>query len=238
MTNIEVKNLVKYFGQDENEVFTVDDVSFKVAQGEFICIMGPSGGGKSTILRIIAGLEKYDNGKITGMPKEKGFVFQNFALFPWMSVKDNIGFGLKMMGLSKEQIDQRVEELIKKMGLEGFEKAHPKELSGGMRQRVGIARALAINPEVLMLDEPFSSLDEIIALRLREELLKIWEETHKTVIMVTHSAEEAAFLADKVIILSKRLARIVGIVENSLARPRNVRSKQFFRLVDKISDLL
>jgi len=238
VTNIKVKNLVKYFSYGRQKVLVVDNVSFEVKKGEFVCLMGPSGSGKSTLLRILAGLEEFDRGEITNLPPKIGFVFQNFALFPWLNVKQNIGFGLKMEGVDKAKRDQKVANLIHKMGLEGFEKAHPKELSGGMRQRVGIARALATNPQVLMLDEPFSSLDEIIALKLRQDLLKIWHETGKTIIMITHLAEEAVFLAQKIIVFSERPARIIAKIDNWLSYPRNPRSQQFYNLVDKITDLL
>lgn len=219
----------------ENTV--LEDVSFSVRPGEFVCIVGASGG-KSTLLRILASLQKQTEGKILNMPDEVGFVFQNFALFPWLNVRDNVGFGIRMKGISKSQLHSRVHEEIARIGLDGFENVHPKELSGGMRQRVGIARALAVHPEVLLLDEPFSALDEITTKGLRKDLQRIHRETKKTIIMVTHLVEEAVELADTIIVMSPRPGRIRKIITNPLPRPRNLRSKEFFRLTDEVEVLL
>ncbi len=236
--NIQARKISKWFIEDGRKFRVLEDVSFDIQPGQFICIVGSSGGGKSTLLRILAGLEKQNEGQILNMPRELGFVFQNFALFPWLTVSDNISFGLRMSGLEKNQIKARVREEVKRIGLEGFENTHPKELSGGMKQRVGIARALAIEPQILLLDEPFSALDEITAKNLRLDLLQIWEQTHKTIVMVTHLVEEAIQLADVIIVMSPRPGKVHKIIQNKIARPRNTRSKEFFKLVDEIEELL
>jgi ABC-type nitrate/sulfonate/bicarbonate transport system ATPase subunit len=224
---------------DTGEIFNVlEDISFDIAPGEFVCIVGSSGGGKSTLLRILAGLQKQTAGKIINMPEELGFVFQNFALFPWLDVSDNISFGLRMRGLGKQQIAQRVHEEVARIGLQGFEKSHPKELSGGMKQRVGIARALAVHPKVLLLDEPFSALDEITAKGLRRDLLRIHRQTKGTIIMVTHLVEEAVELADRIIVMSPRPGKVKEILTNNLLHPRNLRSHAAFKLIDDIEALL
>lgn len=235
---IEVKNLTKYFHNGDVRFTAIEKVSFTIQMGEFVCLMGVSGSGKSTILKILAGLESASAGTVSGMPATIGYVFQNFALFPWLDVEANIGFGLKMMGAHPNQIKKRVAQEIKRIGLVGFEKSHPKELSGGMKQRVGIARALAINPDILLLDEPFSALDESTATSLRNDLLNIWHETGRTIIMVTHLAEEATTLADRVVVLKSGPGRVSGEVKNNLARPRPQRSKAFFSMVDHLTSLL
>lgn len=235
---IQVRRISQIYSESGDKLKVLDDISFDVVPGEFICIVGSSGGGKSTLLRILAGLQKQTEGKIINMPDQVGFVFQNFALFPWLNVENNVSFGLRMQGLSKNQIRKRVHEEIQRIGLEGFETSHPKELSGGMKQRVGIARALAVHPKVLLLDEPFSALDEITAKGLRHDLLRIHKQTKETVIMVTHLVEEAVELADRIIVMSPRPGRVRKIIQNNMSRPRNTRSNEFFKLVDEIEDLL
>ncbi len=234
----QVRKISKWYIEDGKKFRVLEDVSFDIKPESFVCIVGSSGGGKSTLLRILAGLEKQNEGQILNMPIQLGFVFQDFALFPWLTVSDNIGFGLRMSGLEKNQIKTRVREEVKRMGLEGFENTHSKDLSGGMKQRVGIARALAVEPNVLLLDEPFSALDEITAKNLRLDLLQIWDQTHKTIVMVTHLVEEAVQLADVIIVLSPRPGKIHKIIQNKLSRPRNTRSREFFKLVDEIEELL
>lgn len=235
---IVVSHIQKSFDEGKVAVNALSDISFTAEAGKFTCLMGSSGSGKSTLLRILAGVETADGGTVTGMPPAIGFVFQNFGLFPWLSVEENIGFGLKMRGESEATIKRAVNHQVNALGLHGFEKTLPKKLSGGMRQRVGIGRALAIEPDVLLLDEPFSALDELTAKALREDLLKIWSQTHKTIIMVTHLAEEATYLADKVVVFSKRPAKVVASIDNNLSRPRNLRHAAAFKLVDKITGYL
>lgn len=234
---IEVKNISKVFGQNGMSHEVLRKISFDIQVGEFVCIVGSSGAGKSTLLKILSSIEKPTYGEIHGMPDKISFVFQNFALFPWLDVSQNIGFGLKMAGIKPQTIKKIVREQIDIIGLAGFETAHPKELSGGMRQRVGIARAMAVEPKLLMLDEPFSSLDEITAKKLRTDLLGIWqaEITAKTVLMVTHLIEEAVELADRIIVMGHDPGTINKVINNPLPRPRNMRSKAAFDLIDEIT---
>lgn len=237
---IVIDNINKTFTQNgvNNEV--LHNINLRVNPGEFVCIVGASGGGKSTLLKVLTGLEKPTSGSISGMPKKVGFVFQNFALFPWLDVAQNVGFGLKMQGQKPDMVSHIAHREIERMGLGGFANAHPKELSGGMKQRVGIARALAISPDVLLLDEPFSSLDEITAQTLRKDLLKIWqsEKPSKTIIMVTHLIEEAVELADTIVVMDHNPGRIKKVIQNNLNRPRNLRSAAAYRIIDHITDLI
>lgn len=230
----------------ENEPFeVVKNVSFEVGNGEFVALVGPSGCGKSTLIRIMIGLEKADSGQVEfdGKNLKAGdgiaaMIFQHFALFPWMSTYGNIEFGLKMQGVDKQKRKKIVDELIDEVGLAGFANKHPKELSGGMRQRVGIARALAISPKLLLCDEPFSALDAFTADNLRTDLLSIWKRRKMTVVLVTHLVEEAAEMADKVIVFTPRPGKVERLVENKLPRPRNKRSKPFFEMADELLALV
>ncbi len=210
------------------------NISIDVYPGEFVSIIGPSGCGKSTFLKILTNLIKSKKGSIVSESKEPSMVFQNFALFPWLTVKENIEFGLKMKGVSKAERSKTALEKIKEVELSGFENKYPSELSGGMKQRVGIARALAVSPDLLFMDEPFSSLDALTAERLRTDLLGIWLKYKMTIIMVTHLVEEAIELSDRVIIFSQRPASVKNIVEVKIQRPRDKRSKEYYDLVDEI----
>lgn len=231
---IKLSNISKTFWTAEGTTLALTNVNLEVNSGEFVCLVGPSGCGKSTILRIITGLEKASTGDIK-TEGEPSMVFQQFALFPWLTVAENIAFPLKMQG---KPAHKKVTELISEMGLKGFEDKHPKELSGGMKQRVGIARALATDPQVLLLDEPFSALDTFTAKTLRQELLKVWRARKMTVLMVTHLVEESVELADKIAVMSARPGTILQTLDNKLDRPRNVRSREFFKLVDTINALI
>ena len=236
---LSTKNVDKSFKVDSSKQRVLDDISVDIKPGEFVCFVGPSGCGKSTLLRLISGLMKPDSGEVTMKSKTKlAFVFQNFGLFPWLTVEQNIGFGLKMNGESKEKIDKEVKEQIAQMCLQGFETKHSKELSGGMKQRVGIARALSVKPDILLLDEPFSALDTFTAENLRQDLLSIWQKQQLTVIMVSHLVEEAVELSDRVVVFSAKPGRIKKEVKINLDRPRNKRSTQFFNYVDEISELV
>jgi NitT/TauT family transport system ATP-binding protein len=237
---LKVTNLSKTFALEGKKSFTAyKDINLEVIDKELLCVIGPSGCGKSSMLRDIAGLTKPTTGTIEWDQTPKlGFVFQNFALFPYLTVKENIEFGLKMEGVSKSEREKKSKELIEEVGLIGFADKHPKELSGGMKQRVGIARALAIDPNVLLLDEPFSALDEFTAETLRALLLKLWQSRQITVIMVTHLIREALELSDRIVVMTPRPGTIETTLENKLERPRNLRSEHFFKLEDKLRDLI
>jgi len=222
---LEVRGVRKSFG----ELKVLDGIDFTVHNGRFACIVGESGCGKTTLLRIIAGIERPDEGEITynGKPieiQDVGYVFQDDRLLPWMSALDNILFAMRVRGIDDKEIARRYLELV---GLEAFENYYPHQLSGGMRQRIGICRALAVNPKILLMDEPFASLDAQTRNRMQVELLRIWDRDRKTVVFVTHSIDEAVFLADEVIVLSKRPARVIDIVNIRLERPRDRTSQEF-----------
>jgi NitT/TauT family transport system ATP-binding protein len=234
-----LSNISKTYALDKQKVAALHDISFDVKDGEFFCLMGPSGCGKSTLLRIIADLIPQTAGTIKWETSEKiGFVFQNYALLPFLTVYQNIEFPLKMKDVALNKREEKVRELLGEVGLLGFEDKHPQELSGGMKQRVGIARALAADPNVLLLDEPFSSLDEFTADELRNLLLKIWRERKMTIIMVTHLVEEAVLLADRIAVLSAHPGRLKEIVPNHLKRARNPRSSEFYHLEDRLKALI
>jgi NitT/TauT family transport system ATP-binding protein len=227
---ITVENVSKLFPgkRDAEPVLALKDLNMTVNDNEFLTILGPSGCGKTTLLRLIAGLLRWDEGeiKIDGKPvrgpgPERAMVFQSFALLPWMSVRDNVAFGLEIAGVPKDKRLERADELIDTVGLTGFEKRYPMELSGGMQQRVGLARALAVKPKVLLMDEPFGALDEQTRRLLQEELLAIWEKERTTVVFITHSMEEAVLLGDRVVLMSARPGRIEEIVDVPLKRPRS-----------------
>ena len=221
------------------------DVSFDVKDGEFVCLLGPSGCGKTTLLRIIAGLETQTSGEITlnGVPitgpdPKRGMVFQQYSLFPWRTVMDNVTFGLEMQGINKAEARKHVEKYIDLVGLEQFKNSYPYELSGGMQQRAAIARALANEPEVLLMDEPFGALDAQTRNILQDELLKIWEQKHVTILFVTHSVDEAVVLSDRIVVMTARPGRIREIVNVDLPRPRCRTSPEANRLRDRVLKLL
>ena len=205
----------------------LDDVSLQILDSEFLSLIGPSGCGKTTLLRMIAGLVGWDDGRIlvngvevTGPGEERAMVFQDFALLPWADVLTNVAFGLKLRGLSKPEREARARELIELVGLQGFEASLPRQLSGGMQQRVGLARALAVDPQILLLDEPFGALDEISRRVMQDELIRIWEAEKKTAVFVTHAVDEAVFLSDRIAVMSARPGRVTEIIEVDLPRPR------------------
>jgi NitT/TauT family transport system ATP-binding protein len=229
--------------RDLNMRFAAIDVlqhiDLDVAEGEFVCFLGPSGCGKSTLLNIMAGFLKPTSGEVaidgqpvTGPDPRRIFVFQERGVFPWLTVEGNIGFGL--FRLSDEERRKRIAHYVQLVGLSGFERAFPRELSGGMKQRVEVARALAVNPDVLYLDEPFGALDSITRLQMRAELLRIWEAERKTILFVTHDIEESVQLADRVVVLSARPARIRRIVDIDIAHPRDLSSPRYIQLRDSI----
>ncbi len=227
MKNLSLNHLSKtYFDPYAGKhVTAVSDVSLSVNQGEFVAIVGPSGCGKTTILNMIAGFLPVSGGEIlldgqpvSGPGPERGVVFQSFALFPWKTVLDNVGFGPKMRGLPKAECDRIAREYLELAGLANAAERYPNELSGGMQQRVGVVRALANNPEVLLMDEPFASVDAQTRMTLQEELTRIWQERRPTIIFITHDVSEAVFLADRVVVLSKGL--VLKELNIDLPRPR------------------
>ena len=214
-----IEGLKKSYGN----LKVLDGVTFSVVEGEFVCLIGESGCGKTTILKIIAGLERPDEGIVNFKGVNRmGFVFQDERLLHWKTVYGNIEFDLKAMGIKDREVVRRIIEFV---GLKGFEDYYPKQLSGGMRQRVGIARALAVDPDLLLMDEPFASLDARTRERMQEELLRIIKG--KTVVFVTHSIDEAVYLADRIVVLSPRPARVVRTVEINLPKPRDRASQEF-----------
>jgi len=227
------------FRRDGTSTEVLDKISFEAAKGEFLCLLGPSGCGKSTMLNIVAGFLEPTSGDVridgeivVGPDPRRIFVFQERGVFPWLTVEGNVGFGL--FKLSREERERQIAHYIKLVGLQGFEKAYPLELSGGMKQRLEVARALAVNPDMLFLDEPFGALDSITRLIMRVELLRIWEAEKKTIIFVTHDIEEAVQLADRVLVMSARPARIQRIVDIDIAHPRDISSPRYLALRDSI----
>lgn len=243
---IKVSGITKYFGESEKP--TLKDINININEDEFIAILGPSGSGKSSLLRIITGLIEptegeviFDGKKVEGVNPYASIVFQSFALYPWLTVQENVELGLKVKGFPKEYTTEKASELISLIGLDGFEDAYPKELSGGMRQRVGFARALAVQPKLLCMDEPFSALDFLTAENLRTELIDLWTNKKmpiKSVIMITHGIEEAVLMADKIVMLSRDPARVIAEIKINLPHPRNRKSPEFERTVDSIYKIL
>jgi len=229
VSHVTVENLkiVYQTQQEESFLVAVEDINLSFEKGEFVTIVGPSGCGKSSLLLAIDGLIQPAEGRIlvngkgvTGPGPDRAMVFQEFALLPWRSVLRNVRFGMELQRWKDEDLDERSRKYIRLVGLEGFENYHPHQLSGGMRQRVGIARALAVNPEILLMDEPFGALDANTREEMGEELLKIWNQEKKTALFVTHSIDEAVFLADSVVIMSKGPGRVKEVLKIDLPRPR------------------
>ena len=226
-TNISAEHITKVYQARKKQTVAMQDCSIQILENEFVCIVGASGCGKSTLLRMLAGLDFPTEGTITvndkpvtGPGVDRGMVFQGYTLFPWLTVEQNLRYGLKLKKMPKPQQDEIVDKYLKIIGLSNFRNAYPHQLSGGMKQRVAIARMLANSPEFLLMDEPFGALDALTRDHLNEELLKIWQKTKKTVIFVTHSIEEATFLSDRVLVMSARPGRVKEMVEIDLPRPR------------------
>jgi NitT/TauT family transport system ATP-binding protein len=222
---IEVRNVWKAFHdrRTSGTVLAVQDVSFDVSDGEFVCLVGPSGCGKTTLLRILAGLETATSGTIrVGGERPPGMVFQEVSIFPWRSVEDNIAYPLEMAGVPRAVRRARVDDMLALTNLTDFRRALPHQLSGGMKQRTAVARALVDDRPILLMDEPFGALDEQTRVVLQQELLRIWSATRKTVVFITHSVDEALALADRVLVMSERPGRITAEVHVPFARPRDV----------------
>jgi len=227
------------FERDGSKVNVLQNINLEAEEGELVCILGPSGCGKSTLLSIIGGFLKPSGGKVTidgepvtGPDPRRIFVFQERGVFPWLTVEGNIGFGL--FRLSKQERQTRIAHYVKLVGLSGFEKAYPLELSGGMKQRLEVGRALAVNPDMLFLDEPFGALDSITRLVMRGELLRVWEAEKQTILFVTHDIDESVQLADRVVVMSARPASIRCIVDIDIPHPRDISSRRYLNLRDAI----
>lgn len=238
-TKLSADHITMVFERDGKIIPVLDDINLEVGNGEFVCLLGPSGCGKSTLLSAMAGFLSPTGGEIRidgdlvrGPDPRRIFVFQERGVFPWLTVEGNIEFGLFKM--SRAERERRVRHYIKMVGLQGFEKAYPHELSGGMKQRLEVARALAVNPDMLFLDEPFGALDSITRLIMRGELLRIWEAERKTIIFVTHDIDEAVQLADRVVVMSARPAKIQQIVHIDISHPRDLSSPRYLELRDGI----
>lgn len=244
---IEIKDVVRTFQNSDpkgEDVVALEGLSMDIQPGTFVSLIGPSGCGKTTLLRLIAGLDKPNSGellldreKIIKPSHERGFVFQAANLFPWLNVKENIAFGLKARHVYKKN-KKDVEEFIRLVGLEGFEKSYPHQLSGGMCQRVSLARTLVGHPKVLLLDEPLGALDAFTRMNMQDEILKIWKEHNMTMIMVTHDVDEAIYLSDKVVVMSPRPSKIEKIIDIHLSRPRARNQDAFLKYRTEILDIL
>lgn len=229
---VDIKNVKKVYNSSNGDVVALNGVNLQIEENEFVCVVGPSGCGKSTLLNIIAGLNKPTSGVVTVDGKEvsepgpdRGVIFQQYALFPWLTVQKNVEFGLKLKKLSKEECEREASKYIEMVGLKDFAHSYPKELSGGMKQRVAIARGYAINPDVLLMDEPFGALDAQTRTQLQSELLQTWEKEQKTCFFITHDVEEAVILAQRVVIMSARPGRIKDIVKIDIPYPRTQETK-------------
>ena len=244
-TQIRIENLGKTYYTDDSETVAIRDFNLNVRKGELITIVGPSGCGKTTLLRMIAGLLEPTTGKILidgkeckGTGSDRGMVFQDYALFPWRSVRKNIEFGLEVANVPKDERKVKSDELLRMVGLENFADARIHELSGGMKQRVAIARALATSPDVLLMDEPFGALDAQTRNLMQEALIDILDQTDQTVIFITHSVDEAVYLSDRIVVLTKRPATIKSIFDIPWSHPRDRASQEFTTLRKQILEEL
>jgi NitT/TauT family transport system ATP-binding protein len=225
---IRIRNVGRVYPLDGQEFVALGDVSLDVADNEFVTILGPSGCGKSTLLNLVAGLDHPTSGaalvnghEVTGPGPDRGVIFQQYALFPWLTVRKNVEFGLRTAGVPKQQRHEIADRFIRMVGLEQFANALPKTLSGGMKQRCAIARAYAVNPSILLMDEPFGALDALTRVRLQEQLLATWSQEKRSVVFITHDVDEAVYLANRVIVMAARPGRIVEIIDVDLPYPRN-----------------
>ncbi|MCU6432359.1 ABC transporter ATP-binding protein [Undibacterium sp. Jales W-56] len=242
---IKVNAVNKIFKTGDREVVALKDINLEIPEGQFVCLLGPSGCGKSTLLNAVAGFSLPSSGAITTDGKlvaapgpDRGMVFQEYALFPWMTVEQNIAFGLEIKGSSKAEIQKKVADLLGMLGLSDFKSRFPKDLSGGMRQRVAIARVLALDSPIMLMDEPFGALDALTRRNLQDELLRIWSELKKTIIFVTHSIEEAIYLADRIIVMTYRPGTVKRDLIVELPRLRDPSSAEFNALKRELGQLV
>jgi NitT/TauT family transport system ATP-binding protein len=243
--HIVIENVSKVFETDGRRMVALENIDLEIPRGQFVCLLGPSGCGKSTLLNAIAGFAAPTTGRIvadgvavSGPGPERGMVFQEYALFPWMTVEQNVGFGLEIKGMAKPAIAARVAELLKLLSLEDFGKRYPKDLSGGMRQRVAIARVLALDSPIMLMDEPFGALDALTRRNLQDELLRLWAELKKTVIFVTHSIEEAIYLADRIVVMTYRPGTVKRDILVDLPRMRDPSAPEFNALKRELGQLV
>ena len=245
--SILVENLNKSFSSRSGPVTALQDIGFSVGSGEFFCIVGPSGCGKTTLLRILAGLDTATSGEVSVSVTQKdrpvnSMVFQEQSVFPWMTVRDNVAYGLRLRGIAKKERRETAQHYINMIGLSKFADCYPHQLSGGMKQRVSVARAFANDPEILLMDEPFGALDEQNRILLQQELLRIWELTRKTAVFITHSIDEALCLGDRIMVMTAHPGTIKCIVDNDLPRPRDIStiwgSPQYHKLFQEIWGIL
>jgi NitT/TauT family transport system ATP-binding protein len=237
LSTLQFRQLSQHYPGSEGPVLALDHVDLDIAAGEFVCLLGPSGCGKSTLLNAAAGFVTPSGGSVlfAGQPvrgpsPERGMVFQEYALFPWLDVAANVAFGLEARGEPPERVRARVDQLLERMGLAAFARRWPRDLSGGMRQRVAIARVLALDPPCLLMDEPFGALDALTRRSLQDELLQLWSELGKTVLFVTHSIEEAILLADRIVVMTHRPGRIKADLRPDLPHPRDPADPRFTAL--------
>ncbi|WP_395602557.1 ABC transporter ATP-binding protein [Pseudomonas sp. A1230] len=237
MAQIIINNVQKVFKTPGKDVIALKDINLEIKQGEFVCLLGPSGCGKSTLLNAVAGFALPSDGEITvegkniiGPGPDRGMVFQEYALFPWMSISQNIAFGLEVQKKSKSEIDSTVNQLLALLHLTDFRDRFPKDLSGGMRQRVAIARVLALDSPIMLMDEPFGALDALTRRNLQDELLRIWQKLGKTILFVTHSIEESIYLADRIVVMTYRPGTVKRDHIVQIPRPRDPASPEFNKL--------
>ncbi|MYM83127.1 ATP-binding cassette domain-containing protein [Duganella sp. FT50W] len=245
MTHILIAQVNKVFQTAEREVVALKDINLEIPQGQFVCLLGPSGCGKSTLLNAVAGFAPPSSGSIraegqlvTAPGPERGMVFQEYALFPWMTVAENVAFGLQIKGQPKAQIAATVDQLLTMLSLQDFRNRYPKDLSGGMRQRVAIARVLALDSPIMLMDEPFGALDALTRRNLQDELLRIWAELKKTIIFVTHSIEEAIYLADRIVVMTYRPGTVKRDLLVALPRLRDPAAAEFNALKRELGQLV
>ena len=242
---IAIRGVSKKFETKDGVVHALDSIDLTVAPGEFVCLLGPSGCGKSTLLNAIAGFSLPSSGTIqvggrdvTGPGPDRAMVFQEYALFPWMTVEKNVAFGLELRGDPKSEIRKKVDELLAMLSLAEFRGRFPKDLSGGMRQRVAIARVLALDAPTLLMDEPFGALDALTRRNLQDEVLRLWSAVKRTIVFVTHGIEESLYLADRIVVMTYRPGRVKKVIDVALPRPRDVASPEFNALERDVSRLV